>query len=75
MIPKSANLTYGKSLLGYGEFNGIILDKIFSVVKNRKGRIEFTEEMDGYNCVEMSKKDAIEMLQEIIEYINKDITP
>ena len=62
----------GGSENGYGE-KGILMkgddQKILSVVKNGDD-IRFMEECDGYYCEIYSKEEALELVDELREWIN-----
>jgi hypothetical protein len=46
-------------------------DRILSIVKLENGCIKFTEECDGYFALEVSKEDAIKLLNDAIDWIQK----
>ena len=58
---------------GYGE-KGILMkggdERILSVVKTKNG-IQFMEECDGYHSITESKEDALILIDELREWINK----
>ncbi len=62
----------GKSENGYGE-KGILIkggdEHILSVVKNEEG-IRFMEECDGYFSETYTKEEALELINELREWIN-----
>lgn len=66
----------GRSENGYGD-GGILLkgidERILSVVKTEKG-IQFMEECDGYYSETYSKADALKVVDELREWINKQNT-
>lgn len=60
---------------GYGDHDGIILrgdddDRVISLAK-LLGQVIFTEECDGYFTTILSEEQAIEALQEAIDWIKK----
>jgi hypothetical protein len=58
---------FGRTELGYG-CEGICLGSVVSIcVKN--GEVIFREECDGYHTVEVSKNDALRILDDAMEWI------
>ena len=57
----------GKTNTGYGGF-GLVLHDIFSLLKDKKN-IEIREECDGYFYKTLTKEQAVELLQEGIDWI------
>ena len=46
-------------------------DQIFSIKKESNGMVRFTEECDQYFTLSLTKEEAIEMLQEAIDWIKQ----
>lgn len=61
----------GRTGNGYGNYGITLDDKVFSISKSGNN-IVFREECDGYFFVQYSKSEAIELLQEAIDWIESD---
>ena len=59
----------GKNQNGYGIEAIILGDNVFSIAVSEENKIIFMEECDGYFSKELNKDDAIEMLNEAIDWI------
>lgn len=47
-----------------------LIPRILSIKKQAYPKIRFREECDGYFCTEMTKEEAVEALQEAIDWLN-----
>lgn len=72
MIPKSSHLSFGCTDKGYDDVKGLIIGDVFSLAKQDDESIIFRDEGDGFYIIEMPKQEAIELLQELIEYIKNE---
>jgi hypothetical protein len=69
----------GNNSNGYGE-EAIILkcdddyeDRVLSVTHKKDGKVMFMEECDGHFSVSFTKQEAVEMVNELLNFIKNSI--